>query len=257
MPPTTIPLVLALSNRKIQRDAAGYWRQRLEAENRNDQPRGAAEKEVFIPFERSKLPPRDPATSANLLDLTAHYTDTLDGSDLFSHGNDEDNDLRELPVGRQRLGSVEFDLRGLIRLREMNAGMWAQDFPIQTQPIAVGQVVNRLHVLGGVTYTHMPSHRAQVLRLVWRYADGVERETPVLYGQHLRNWWNSWDPKSDVAAGRIAWSGSSPASRKYGGQIRLYHFPLENPRPDSPVASVQWVSGFSRNAPFIVAMTVE
>ena len=249
-------------DQKIQRYATAYWRQRLEVERRNDQPDGAADRQAFVPFDRSRLPPRDPDTPPRLLDLTAHYTDTLDGSNLFAYGNDEDNDLRELPVGRQRLGTVEFDLRGLIRMRELTAPtlhepMLVQDFPERTQPIPVSQTVTRVHVLGGVTYPHLPASGTQVLRLVWHYVDGAERETPVLYGQHLRNWWNSWDPKSEVTAGRVAWTGSSPATVKYGGQIRLYHFALENPRPDTAVASVQWVSGFSRNAPFIVAMTVE
>jgi hypothetical protein len=64
---------------KIQRYTSVYWRERRRAESRNDQPEGAVDRQVFVPFDRSRLPSRDPATPARLLDLTAHYTDALKG----------------------------------------------------------------------------------------------------------------------------------------------------------------------------------
>lgn len=247
---------------RIERHAAQYWRQRLAVELGNDQPKGAVDQAVFVPFDRFRLPPRDPAAPSQLLDLSSHYTDTLDGSDLVGLLNDEDSDLRELPSGVHRLNGIAFDLRGLIRLRDFSPTndpliLLKKDFPEQTQPIPIGAAVRRLHALGGVSTSGGCAVGTPVLRLIWRYADGVERETSVNYGEHLRNWRSHWDPDADVTSGRVAWTGASPASIKFGGKLRLYHFSLENPRPDVAVTSLQWVGGLALHAPFIVAMTVE
>jgi len=79
----------------------------------------------------------------------------------------------------------------------------------------------------------------------------------VVYGQHLRNIWTDRDPKSEVPAGRVAWTGSSLYTRDVGTQIRLYHYTLENPRPEVEVTSLQCIGGLSISAPFIVAMTLD
>jgi hypothetical protein len=158
---------------------------------------------------------------------------------------------------------MDFDLRGLIRLRGLvpATGPMAvveREFPERTDLIAIPTShLKRLHVLGGVTSRHLPDAGVVVMRLIWRYTDGIEHKTPVFYGQQLRNWWSHWDPKSDVAVGRVVWTGSSPATARLGGQLRLYHFTLDNPRPEVAVASLQWVGDLSRNPPFVVAMTVE
>ncbi len=246
---------------RIKRYAAGYWRDRLEAEARNDQPPDAVDRSIFLPFDRSTLPARDPAAAAHLLDLSAHYTDTLDGSNLFSY-DDEDNDLRELPPGLHQFGTVRFDVRGVIRLRDRSPTVGFEetlrrDFPERTQPIRVGTTVTRLHTLGGSTLIDPTADGTPIALLRWRYVDGSERTTPAIYGRHLRNWWSKHDPRVEVTDGRLAWTGSSPACRWQGGQLRLYHFTLENPRPDAEVASIEWIGGQCRNAPFIAAMTVE
>jgi len=85
--------------------------------------------------------------------------------------------------------------------------------------------------------------------LTWRYADGGQGETDVVYGQHLRNLWLDRDPKSEVPAGRVAWTGSSPSAKDFKTQIRLYEYTLDNPRPEVEVTSLQWFGGMSISAP--------
>jgi hypothetical protein len=101
----------------------------------------------------------------------------------------------------------------------------------------------------------VPSAGTTVLRLIWHYADGTERETAVNYGEHLRNWWTISDPKSEVTAGRVAWTGSNPAAADHGSQS-VFITTLENPRPE--VRSRAWNGSVPEHrCPFIVAMTVE
>src|SRR5262249_48148160 len=54
------------------------------------------------------VPPRDPATPPQLLDLSRAYTHSLG---LLRFRN-----FAKLPTGRQNLGGSEFDLRGMIQL---------------------------------------------------------------------------------------------------------------------------------------------
>jgi WD40 repeat protein/predicted Ser/Thr protein kinase len=246
---------------RIRRYAAAYWRERLKAEESAYQPERTADRSVFLPFDRSRLPPRDPATPSHLLDLTDHYTGGLDSADLHMYAWDYNNDLVELPRGRVCLDETEFDIRGVVRLKEASPligphAAHASMFPERTQPIAVGRLTTRLHCLGAVMLGD-PLQGASVARIAWHYPDGTQRETPVIYGRHLRHWWTKVDPKDSVSAGRVAWTGSNPSARDHDTTIRLYHFTLDNPRPEAEVTSLQVIGATSGTALFIVALTVE
>ncbi|MBN2390600.1 MAG: hypothetical protein JXR84_07750 [Anaerolineae bacterium] len=58
------------------------------------------------------IAPRSPEASLNMVDLSPHYTSSLDDN-WFCHAG---HDLRDLPRGIQVLGDVAFDVRGLVQL---------------------------------------------------------------------------------------------------------------------------------------------
>jgi len=108
-----------------------------------------------------------------------------------------------------------------------------------------------------VDNTPLPHDGLPLARLIWHYTDGAERQTDLIYGLHMRDWWTFIDPQDEVSAGRVAWTGSNPFAQDFGSQIRLYHVPLDNPRPEAKVQSLQWIGALSPYAPLLVAMTVE
>ena len=252
---------------RIQHYARQYWLKRLEQEAENDQPEGKPDRSVLIRFDRSTLPPRDPAAPPHLLDLTPHYLERLDNTFIPPPNMDMDNDLRELPTGVVPLGPQQFDLRGVILLRpaipEDNRffRMVWREIPTQTSPIAVNRPVTRLHLLGASTLmvdnTPLPHDGLPLARLIWHYTDGTRRQTELIYGVHMRDWWTFIDPQDHVPAGQVAWTGSNPFAEDFGSKLRLYHVPLDNPRPEVDVESVQWVGALSPFAPLLVAMNVE
>jgi WD40 repeat protein len=78
-----------------------YWRERLEAERLPTDTNGTLT--VEIPFDRSRLPVRDPNATPNLVDLTAHYTGTLNESSYLDPvGDDMGINLTNAPKGLVR-----------------------------------------------------------------------------------------------------------------------------------------------------------
>jgi hypothetical protein len=61
------------------------------------------------------------------------------------------------------------------------------------------------------------------------------------------------DPKRECNNGTEAWIGHKPAA----GEIRLYKSTWENPRPSQEIATIDFVSGKIRGAPFLFALTAD
>jgi hypothetical protein len=141
--------------------------------------------------------------------------------------------------------------------------------------IPIGRQVNRLHVLHASWQVTMDKYGSMdtpiwktivpdgtpVGHYVWHYADGQERETPIVYGRDLRDWirlpGESDPPLPANSRAVLAWTGRSLAPLRKDVQLRLYRCTYENPRPDVEVVSIDLVSNVLRSAPLLVAMTVE
>jgi hypothetical protein len=63
-------------------------------------------------FDRGPIPDRDPATSPLLLDLAARYNRSPEGVQVPFYSTRPQ--LRPYPVGVQRIGGIDFDLRGVM-----------------------------------------------------------------------------------------------------------------------------------------------
>ena len=253
---------------RVRQYADHYWRERLanEAAALGDP---APERVVEIPFDRSLIPPRDPQASPRLIDLTRHYGSPLNRPSFPSFGNDVDNDLRNLPPGAAEYAGVPFDVRGVIQLRRLGSGvplfegLW-HDLPARVDGIPVSQRVRRLHLLHGTTGRERDG--IAIATLVWNFTDGQRRESVILYGRHVRDWWVSRDGGGVTPEARVAWEGTNPAATddrrdrpvgEPGKELRLFVATWENPRPDVEVTSLDLVSRETQSAPFVVAITVE
>ncbi len=197
------------------------------------------------------VPPRAPDTPERLVNLDAFYNRGLnDGLDRPDGGW---LNLAALPKGRQTLGDVEFDIRGIVQLDlawqpDVSAPLNAPSRRADAVPIR--RICRRLHFL------HAAGGEAAAGTVVAAYkvhlpAGGIA-ELPLVYGRDVLAFADETGPAP--AAARVAWQGRSPGTTR----LRLFHTIWENPRPEQEVVSIDFVSKLSPTAaPFLVAVTVE
>lgn len=202
---------------------------------------------------QTSIPPRDPKTPANLIDLSGSYNAALtEGWHRTGPNEPIANDLSSLPRGIQRFGGVEFDTRGLIQLgsKKLNHPR----FPLSAKDIKVNQKAARLHFLHSTGWSAPDG--TPVATFVVHLANGHTHEFTVLYGEHITDW-VAWQPRpKDEENSSIAWTGTSPLT---GGQTTLHLFKTQwiNPEPDQSITSIDYVASNLDPAPFLVAITAE
>jgi WD40 repeat protein len=237
-----------------------YWRERLEAERRGNQAGDGLT--VCLPFDRSVIQPRDPTAPRQLVDLTDHYTSPIHELGFLDYNGMEARDLREMPRGRVTFNGIGFDVRGIIQLKFLEVGgpifaaAW-QDIPEAVRAIAVRQRFQRLHVL---LSTHRVAPEGTAIgAIVLNYADGSRHECEILYGRHVRDYYQISDPRTTTDLARVAWEGDEPFVHQadFPTRLRVYQTAWDNPRPDEEVVSIDLVSKMTCSAPFIIAITVE
>lgn len=261
---------------RVEAHARRYWRERLLAEARTDLPAQGADLVPIdqIPFNPADFPPRDPATPTNLLDLTLRYTGRVHSSfepiDLDYGGNY----LAQLPTGQVSFLGIPFDVRGVVMLRyepnfnEFFKRLW-HGYPERVEGIPIQLKIKRLHLLHGATWG--AANGTTISSYIWHYADGSQYETPIVYGEDVRDWWKEcpappWgdgflyragDAQTETSRGKVAWTGTNPVAQAHGNELRLYLSTFENPKPDQVVTHLDYVSKMTSCMAFTVAITVE
>jgi WD40 repeat protein/tRNA A-37 threonylcarbamoyl transferase component Bud32 len=232
-----------------------YWRERLEAERQAADTNGTIM--VELPFDRSQIPARAPAAPPNLIDLTAHYTGTLDESSYLDPNSDYMGiDLRNAPKGLVRFQDVPFDLRGVIQLTPASKDVLWEGYSPAVEQIPVAQRFRRLHAVIG-SIGSAPEGKA-IGALVLHYADGTRHECEIIYGHHVRHWWTHGDSRTDTDLAQVAWEGPHAFPNIHPTRLRIYHSTWDNPRPDEEVVSFDFVSRMTTTAaPFLIAVTVD
>ncbi len=210
---------------------------------------------------RSRIPPAAADTPDNLIDLSNYYTRPLaDAPD--TDWPVETYNLSTLARGVQVLAGVKFDLRGMVRLLGNDA---SNDRSTAAQRMAAGEHISgiriarccrRLHFLHGTGWVETAGK--EIAQYVIHYADGEVARRPVRYDNDVRNfiWLTPGDLAEHPDAVR-AWTGTNALTAENGLSLRLYKSVWENPRPDVPVASVDFVSTMTACHPFLIAMTAE
>ena len=166
-----------------------------------------------------------------------------------------DNNLGEVPQGRQTFAGVDFEIgETLIQLtgtKELPTSLKC------ARDIQVGRKVARLYVLHGTqTGWGKFSDQTEVGFYIVHYEDGTALIIPIVKGKDIRDWWNQEDPRP-VSRAVVGWQGSNPASKRKNIKLRLYVGMWKNPHPAKQVTHIDYVLANTSAHPFCVAMTVE
>lgn len=219
---------------------------------------GAAGPDPFAEA-RARIPPRGTAASENLIDLSDYYTVPLTDAflgDAVLGRPIEDNNLSSLTRGIQTLAGVAFDLRGWVQLQGAQTKGAGYRFPQGITGIKVGRRCRRLHFLHATGWT-LREEGTEIARYVMHLAEGQPSERLVRYGNDVRNFWLiAGDPPEHPEAVR-AWVGTNALTADKGISFRLYKSVWENPRPEVPVETIDYISTMTDCPPFLIAITAE
>src|SRR5262245_5542766 len=144
--------------------------------------------------------------------------------------------------GEKTLTGIPFKIDGKFEVTGMDAMKGNNEFiPTRVTGIPIGRKAEKLVLLHATGYTEKDG--TPMAKLVLHYADGKEHSDRIIYGVHVRNWYEDryekkkpvFDPNSV-----IAWSGNDDDSERMS-PIRLYRTTFANPRPDQIIQSVDVV----------------
>jgi eukaryotic-like serine/threonine-protein kinase len=203
--------------------------------------------EAQVDFIRAGIRPRASDTGPSLIDLTSHYNVALTQT---WYGSASGSDLSELPQGVQKIGGIEFDVRGLIQVG--GQAVSGEPYPKQVRGIAVHRRCQRLHFLHAAINAADAPHGKEIGHYLVHYPHGGFNLIPLLIGRELGDWFEQ--PLEPPARWEVAWTGTNELSRAQGRKIRLFKTTWENPSPGNVVETVDIEDVV---ALFVVAITSE
>ena len=197
------------------------------------------------------FPRRSPQANEDLVDLSGYYTASLDSDWLGRPGAN----LASLPRGVQAFARAAFDVRGVVQLAGRRAPTeTGPEFPRAVKGMRIDRKGRRLHFLHGTAGSARTGET--VGQYVLHYASGQSESIPLVYGRNVGDWRvGEGDPLPTDA--EVAWTGENEAAHERGRRIRLYRYTANNPLPDEEIETIDFVSGMTAAAPFLVGMTVE
>ena len=203
---------------------------------------------IIIPERRPNLPPR-------FLDLTRFYNASLREG---WHTDDAANNLERLGSGMVTLGETDFDVRGVVQLRSSKERPHLKKYPAGASNIVVNLKVSALHFLHSTA--HPVNEGTHIGSYVMHYADGLAEKMTIHYGWHLLDWWE--DPEApdkwvNPRNSAIAWAGTNRGGGKENRKVYLYESRWDNPRPGTPIVSLDFVSTLDHSGPFLLAITAD
>lgn len=201
-----------------------------------------------------------PAPSANPTNLPPvlplRYTNAFaepENKDLRSGGN-----WAKAPRGSNVLGGVHFEVDGLIQLASKPSVGYKRDFrEFVTLPAPTNRY-GSVHLLAAAAWSAEPNRR--IADVVWRYADGTAKRSPILYTGHVRDWWRRpfEEPHhvfSKFAKCAVIWSSHDAVKNK--AALRAYRVTLANPEPAKPVAFLQLQSAMEDASLMVLAVSLD
>jgi len=202
-----------------------------------------------------KIPPRPPGASLAMLDLSNYYNASLPDGWIpsFDLGATAEHSL-PMPLGTNRWGGIDFDVRGAIQLTSSTLSSRQGKFPHHVSGIPVGRRSRTLHFLHGVDWKVRTG--TTVGGYFIRYVTGEEELVRVVYGRDVLDWWAE-PPAGGTNGPIVAWQGANPASRRKNASVRVYRSTWENPRWDIPIQSITFATAKTACGPFLLAISVE
>ena len=213
-------------------------------------------------------PPRPRDLPPELIDLSDHYNSSLFHYSAF-HGGSANEDLRFLAGSYDQAENTPFDLRGVIRL---NSGPFAngktanegsalsslgRKYPNEVTGISVGSKAEKIHFLMGSAFSTNMEKGATAAIFRIKYADGRTLDFPIIAKEDIFDWWTPQRSpglmEKELKPENIGWIGVN-----YKGNGRGLVKPVWlNPHPDKTIATIDFISGLIRCAPFVVGITLE
>lgn len=191
-----------------------------------------------------------------LVDLSAVLTQRHiddDGTGWLRKGGDYD--LRTLPIGRQRLGGVLFEVQDPRRRQGKSIVMLRGERDVATaMPQRV--TIPWRGPAGCLIFLHTALDRAISFdQVVGRYTialqGGGRHAVDLRYGRNISSW--LWDAETGIASieQEVAWSGVTRA----GNDVHLQMLRWANPTPQTPIESIELSSAGGRASPVVLAIT--
>ncbi len=165
-----------------------------------------------------------------------------------------------VPAGRTNdFAGVRFWLDGLVQLQGKSAAAQSKKYR-EKVVLALPKPTNftTLHLLGGTAWAD--GQGVKVAEVVWRYADGTFRRTPLNYGVHMRDWWGRrYEEPATVADAhsKCVWKGVHPDTSGWGRYLRFYLTSVRNPDTNKVVRSLEFVSAMAQPTLFITGITLD
>lgn len=179
------------------------------------------------------------------------FKDEIDGDHKGGWFDQGANDFRDMPLGRQILANVPFEIIDPKTNNNRSAiilyGPARNYFPAKVEGIPVNRSAKCLYFLHGAGWGTKEGELCH--SYVVNYSDGSNTEVEVLFLRHISGWWS---PLA-VPEAKIALEGANLLH----GRIGLYAMRWENPHPDREIASIDVIASKNNVVPAVVAITGE
>jgi hypothetical protein len=177
--------------------------------------------------------------------------------------NEKEHTLEALPAGMHTYGGVPFDVQGLIQLNGPSVQLGVKLWPLEVKDIAIGHSFKKLHLLQGAFNIVAPDAHLTFAKLILHYADGAQEELALTGGTQALRCVDASIPEElgllDPSRTELGWIGVSPYLKKKnpGALLHLYRATLDNPKPDSEVKTIDYLSTMVNPGPFMAGLTIE
>jgi hypothetical protein len=175
---------------------------------------------------------------------------------IFSNAP-QGNTWSYLPRGRVVLQGIPFKIDGKFEVTGMDGLKGGNDtIPTRVAGIPISRKAEKLVLLHATGYTEKDG--TPLADMVLHYAGGKEQSIRIIYGVHVRNWYEDrYEKKRPLLDPNtaIVWSGGEDDDRNT--PIRLHRTIVANPLPSEIIQSVDIVSLFSHSPAIIFALTTQ
>ncbi len=214
----------------------------------------------YLPCGMRGAMPEKPKCKFTILDiknLVNADTSGTKGAEISWTGEGE-NDLHELPAGKQKYFDVPFNLINPAQnKRKVCIAIGRNGKAVTTKNIIINKKADSVYLL------HAMHGKGIAGTMTWQYADGTSETQYVKSDKHIGSWWMPMD-QSDLDTGkegcpvkrrkisyRVAWRGKNQVCPNVGNYIAGF----DNPQPKKKISSVALTAGHDGATWFVFAVT--
>lgn len=193
-------------------------------------------------------------TTPRTIDLSGYCNFALTNSPIGTGSLNGANNLATLAAGKNSYSATPFEVSGIIQLTGKQALLAGRNFPEKVEGIKVGSGCSLIHLLHGAGWSDL--EKTTIANLVLHFSDGAQHAVPIVYGQHVFDWWENDEQPADKDTS-VAWKGANKISTMFGTELRIYKTTFQNPKPGATIDHVDFISAKRQSAPFLLGLTVE